>query len=154
MAESKNFNIDFVRRTIDILENYNGEYSFSNLINCTLGLIILPYEKRRELPTFSKNISEIASIPCFAILDFNPIKKIKKNSISYYPRTFRVFLQKIRNGLAHQNICPINSEGILQKIQITNKYGTHIDLKVEFTEGELKEFALFVSELYLNEHSI
>ncbi|MCF6269498.1 MAG: hypothetical protein L3J41_07300 [Melioribacteraceae bacterium] len=153
MAESKNFNIDFVRRTRDILESYKGEHSFSNLINCSLGLIILPYEKRRKSPVLNKNISEIDSLPFFTILDFNPIKTIIKDRISYYPKTLGVFLRKTRNGLAHQNIHPINSDGILQKILITNKYKNYTDLKVEFTENELKKFALFISELYLLEHS-
>ena len=43
------FETDFVRRTIHTLKRYRGKYPLSQLINCTLGLIILPYEKRIEI---------------------------------------------------------------------------------------------------------
>jgi len=153
MAEIEKFNIDFVKRTIKILDHYNGDYSFSNLINCTLGLIILPYEARGSSSIFNKNIAVIDSLPSFTLINFNPIKVIKNNEVFYYPKSLKVLLQKIRNGLAHQNIRPVNFDGILKSIVISNKYRSKQDLEIEFTEYELKNFALFISETYLHEYN-
>ena len=36
---------DLPRRTINILENYTGEYEVTLLINCLTALLILPREK-------------------------------------------------------------------------------------------------------------
>lgn len=153
MGEMKEFNLDFVRRTIHILEDYSGEYTFSNLINCSLGLIVLPYEKRGESVILDKNIAEIESLPPFTLCDFEPIKSIKNGKILYYPKTLKVLLQKIRNGLAHQNIKPINIDGVLHSIEITNKFRGNVDLVIKFTEAELRAFALFIADIYLNENN-
>lgn len=40
----QNFDIVFVKRTLENTENYNGEYTFTMLVNSLLGLIILPNE--------------------------------------------------------------------------------------------------------------
>lgn len=153
MAEMKKFNIDFVKRTITILENYKGEYGFSNLINCTLGLIVLPYERNVSSEIFKKNITEIDSLPSFTISIFEPIETIKNGKKIFFPKTLKVLLKKIRNGLAHQNISPKNINGVLNSIVITNKYRDHTDMVVEFTEFELKNFALFISQTYLKSYS-
>jgi len=38
-------NKDFIRRTLHIIEHYDGPYGVTLLINCLLGLIVLPKEK-------------------------------------------------------------------------------------------------------------
>lgn len=147
--EIRKFEIQFVERTREILLNSNGKYSFSNLVNCTLGLLILPYENISSTDVWQKNLDEIDSLPCFELIKFNPILKIKKNKTTFYPKTLEIFLKKIRDGLAHQNIIPINSEGSFTGVKIFNKYINEIDLDVIFTENQLKEFSLFISNLYL-----
>lgn len=154
MAEMKEFNLDFVRRTIQILDDYNGKYTFSNLINCSLGLIILPYEKRGFSSFLNQNISDINSLPSFTISKFEPRRSFKKGVVAFYPKTLKVLLQKIRNGLAHQNIRPINIDGILHSIEIANEFRGNTDLVIKFTEDELKNFALFISKLYLTENDV
>jgi len=153
MVEIRKFEIEFVERTRELLLNYNGKYRFSNLINCTLGLIILPYENISSTDVWQKNVDEIDSLPSFKLIKFKPIQRINKNKTIYYPNTLEIFLKKLRNGFAHQNIVPINSEGSFTSIKIFNKYGNEIDLDVIFTENQLKEFSLFISNLYLSESS-
>ncbi len=153
MVEIRRFEIQFVERKKEILLHYDGEYPFSNLLNCSLGLLILPYENISSTNIWQKELNEIDSLPKFELIKFNPIQKVKKNNIIYFPKTLEIFLRKLRNGLAHQNIVPINSEGNFTSIKIFNIYGNEIDFDVIFTEIQLKDFALFISNLYLSENS-
>ncbi|MCH7770646.1 MAG: hypothetical protein IIA49_06470 [Bacteroidetes bacterium] len=145
------FNKEFVERTINILNSYKGKFEFSNLLNCTLGLIILPYENMGSSSYWKSEIVRLEDIPSFTIKLFEPIKKMKKGRIIRYPKTIGVLLRKIRNGLAHQNIKPINKNNEFVGIKIFNKYKNKLDLDIEFTREELYNFAIYISNKYLKE---
>jgi hypothetical protein len=153
MVEIRKFSIDFVQRTRVLLQDYEGEYTFSNLINCTLGLIIMPYENISTVNRWGKNIEDIDDLPSFELSKFQPIKKIIKGNIIYYPKSFEILLKKIRNGIAHQNILPINQEGTFLGVRIFNHFQNNLDMEISFTEQQLKEFSLYISGVYLNENN-
>ena len=72
--------------------------------------------------------------------------------VTYYPKTMKVLLQKIRNGLAHQKIEPINHGGKFAGVIIRNYFNDaqiRKDLEVYFSQQELKDFALFIADEYL-----
>ncbi len=145
------FKIDFVEHTKDVLENYAGKNEVSNLLNCTLGLIILPYENVKDSTDafWGTEVHNIKGLPSFTTHHFDPILKIKKGVIKPYPKTLKVLLQKIRNGLAHQNIEPVTHNQAFKGVIIRNYFDkTHCDLKLEFTTEELKQFALFIAGEY------
>lgn len=48
MSEYTIFPIDFINRTRENLEKYSGKYEVTNLINCCLGLIIIPKQKLKD----------------------------------------------------------------------------------------------------------
>jgi hypothetical protein len=156
--EIQKFNIEFVQRTKDILISYKGDYEFSNLINCTPGLLILPYQIIQDNPSsyWLKPISQVSNTSNLNIFKFEPIRRVDNNKITYYPKNLKVLLQKIRNGLAHQHIEPINDSGILKSIKIRNyfeyKGGNRImDLEIQFTEQELRSFSLYIADAYLSQ---
>jgi len=156
MGEIAVFKTEFVDRTKEILLNYEGEYKLSNAINCMLGLLILPYENVRNNPdTFwDTDLNAIPDFPAFRIHVFQPVHKVKKGGIiEYYPKTLRVFLQKIRNGLAHQHIRPVNTNGRFTRVVIENYFDPDnrniLDMEVEFTRKQLEKFALFIADEYL-----
>ena len=51
MSEIRNFNKEFVERTIDILEkcSKNTEYEVTLLLNCLLALVTLPIERNKVI---------------------------------------------------------------------------------------------------------
>jgi hypothetical protein len=156
MTEIAVFKTEFVDRTKKILLNYEGEYKLSNVINCMLGLLILPYENVRNNPdTFwDTDLYVIPSFPVFRIHVFQPVHKVKRGGIiEYYPTTLRVFLQKVRNGLAHQHIQPVNTNGKFTGVVIRNYHNPDtqniLDMEVEFTRKQLEKFALFIADEYL-----
>ena len=153
--EIKKFEIEFVQRTKSLLIDYQGPWDMSNLINCTLGLIILPYETIKGKPSLSfwdTELDKIPNLPPFKLPIFEPIKRIKRLRVTYYPKTLKVLLQKIRNGLAHQRIEPVNQDGKFAGVIIRNYFDdaqTRQDLEVHFSQQELKGFALFIADEYL-----
>jgi len=100
-------------------------------------------------------IAWIPEINNLRIRRFEPIKKKKRTGeIEYFPKTLKILLKKVRNGLAHQNIEPVNTNEIFTGIIIRNFYGEgrrDLDLEVEFNRNELVRFALFISAKYLGD---
>jgi HEPN pEK499 p136 len=157
--ETKHFRIDFVQRTMANVTRYRGKFEFTNLLNCTLGLIILPYEKGikgiQQQPFWSTNLDEIPNRPTFQIHRFEPIKSERDGNRIYYGKTLEVLLRKIRNGLAHQNVQPLNQNGQFECVEIKNYFTKDHqkrddpDLHIRFSEKELEDFALFIANEYL-----
>jgi len=151
--EITDYEREFVERTIAILQNYDGEYKLTNAINCMLGLIILPNEmlNRSRSPKWTMLIEEIQELNFLHIQHFEPIKGKNRDTgeVEYYSKTLKIFLKKVRNGIAHQNIRPINTDGLFTGVEIKNRHGNIIDLEVEFSRHEFEQFALFVAGEYL-----
>jgi hypothetical protein len=148
---------EFVERTRQILKTYKGKYKLSNAINCTLGLIVLPNEMLEAFPNpiWDTPIADIADLAYLRIRSFEPIQKKKKNLPVYFPKTLKILLKKIRNGLAHQKIEPVNNaHGLFTGIIIRNYFGDDagdLDLEIEFNRKELEQFALYIAGKYLGE---
>ena len=147
MGEIKNeiFDIEFIARTKNVIQEYKGTYNITLLLNCLLGLIILPseYYKRRARIFFEKDISEFKELK--GLLEnatFNPTKR--KNNL----------IKKVRNGVSHQQIECVGNKGkwarvILKDINAYNQ--NSLELQVNWTIKQLRTFALFVADSYLTE---
>jgi hypothetical protein len=149
---------EFVERTRHILKRYKGKYKLSNAINCTLGLIVLPNEMLGESrnPIWDTPIADIDELSYLRIQTFEPIQRKRNGTAEYYPKTLKILLKKIRNGLAHQNIQPINTNQTFTGIIIRNYYcdspvNSDLDLEIEFNREELENFGLFIAGKYLGD---
>lgn len=164
--EMTKFDIEFVERTKEIIETYQVNHNFSLLLNCTLGLIILPYERcdqpghQQTNNLWDTNLIQIANIPDFKMHRWEPIKSFNYQTGAFTPskKTFKVLLKKIRHGLAHQHIQPVNTGEIFTGVEIWNEFvyrdkrqpKKKEDVRVEFTELQLSQFALFIANLHLD----
>lgn len=157
MSGIAHYEREFVERTRQILKTYKGKYKLSNAINCTLGLIVLPNEMLNAFPNpiWDTPIVNINDLNYLQVRRFEPIRKKKKNLPVYYPKTLKILLKKIRNGLAHQTIEPVNNaHGLFTGIIIRNYFSegaNDLDLEIEFNRKELENFALFIAGKYLGE---
>jgi len=140
MTEYSNFTIDFVNRTKDILANYKGEYETTNLINCCLGLIILP----------TQNIGN--KIPSYTFDEKDSFYGITAKNITYEKNndlTLSKTLRHIRNGLAHGRIDQKASRKKIVGLRIHDKRDedSEENFVIEFTTEEFKNFAVAVSKI-------
>ena len=188
--ESKNYPLEFVERTIKLIEELSPHAKKAGLdvtflLNCTLGLIVATSEKIKQgkFNCFDKNLvqleNEIELPNKIAYIEINQgykeyrksnnkksLFKFDENMISVYPKlkikvneeaknlSFKSFLNKMRNGIAHQNIMPINRDRIWHGIRIWNINGNGIkDFEVEFKISELKKFAISLAKKYVIEYN-
>lgn len=130
MAEIKEFYRQFVERSQTELKVYNGEREFTNLINLTFGLIIIPYESHiKEAQPGSFWDTAIDDIWLkederpFTIFDFDPIRGERDKQTGQLikdDKTLKVLINKLRNGFAHANIEPVNENGKWTGVLIWN----------------------------------
>lgn len=164
------FDISFIERTLENLKKYEGKYDFTMLLNSLLGLLVVPNEyniakKRRfKYPFLNEKISKFSSIKeifknksySFLDKDKKEINQYKfrwlddnKNVLTINDITLESFLRRIRNGIAHFGITPVKEDSLWIGIIIRNYKNREMNMEVYFEEDELRTFALFIAEKYL-----
>ena len=161
MTEIKNYKLDFIARTLELLnENFESfkerDKETTFLLNCLLGLIVLTCENEKEkCSAFNGKIDN-------RFVNVIPQKvRFLANAKHLFPQdilnkdTFSInvsnhsqlkkmdkiwFLKMIRNGISHQNIDVLNADGTWVGIKLWNINPT-LDVKdfeIEFKIQELK----------------
>jgi len=133
--EYKKIENDFVKRTLQLINSYKGEYEVTLLINCCLGLLILPKERH------------YAKIPSKTIPESGAIWGITRNSLVVdCPNcgyNLIEVLRHLRNGICHFKIdAEPNNSGEIAKIVIKDR-GM---FKAIFSPSQLRELATSFGE--------
>lgn len=102
-----------------------------------------------EQGIWANNIDGIRQRCGFTFRVFEPIHSFEKGRPVYYPKTLRVSIHKLRNGLAHNRTEPVNRLGKYEAVIVRNFYmrrGGHLelDMEAEFSCDELRAFDLFL----------
>lgn len=127
----EDFSRDFVTRTLTIVKEYEGEYDASILLNCLLGLLIVPKEKW---------LDRIPSDPIEKLSEWG----VNPKSIHSFGRcqcgkpfdpTLRHLVKSLRNSIAHFRIEPLASEGKCSGFKFSDKSG----FKATVSLGELND---------------
>lgn len=160
----KNLDTQFVERTIHLINDYQGDLDFTMILNCTLGLIILPLEvnKNKPLDFLNRSLNEVEVINSIFSKDpdyiFNPtIRDRNSRGFKAAPHTLKTFLIKTRNSLAHfANSVPINEGNEWKKLilkDINRANNNNVEMQLTFSKEGMKEFALFIAKEYLREQT-
>ncbi len=165
-----NYTAEFVERTKQLLEQVYEKAESENLentflMNCLLGLVVAVSELKKgdSKKYFDQKINDelLAKIPnkvgylvnnseynLLGIESSISFEIGKRENLS--AQTASWLLGKIRNGIAHQNIEAINSNGKWNGVKIWNHdKQKRKDFEIEFTNFELKDFTLFISLQYI-----
>ena len=136
MEFGKQFERDFMRRTLKLVKEYEGPYDATLLLNCLLGLLIVPKETSLEqIPTepISK-LSEWGISPA-SIKSFG-----KKNEKNQYPETLRGIVYNLRNSVAHIRVRPTTDMRQVKGFEFTDLSGFRASI-------DLNEVRVFVEKL-------
>lgn len=136
MAEYKDFNVDFIDRTLRILKEYTGEYEVTMMINCAVGLLMIPQQ----------NLSRL--IPRIAI-DSSEVFGIRRRNIGRCNGGYRIsnVLRHMRNGISHGHITQYASmKGEIETIRIQDILDDNCTFEVILTPIELKKFSIYIAE--------
>jgi hypothetical protein len=166
----KNYSIEFVERTKQVLEILEQKAKENNLevtflLNTLLGLIVMCSEKGKNI--FNKKIDDDfieKIIPQDIQITENITIEFKQGMDDKIERNITKkefliskeqiwFIEKIRNGIAHQNIEPNPNGGeIWTHIRIYNKRNNKIDFGVTLSIDQLKKLALSIADTYLEKN--
>ena len=121
------FERDFMNRTLSLLEEYNGPYDATLLINCLLGLLIVPNETLFE---------KIPSAPLVHLEEWgvkpSSIKKTgKPTKRNGEPASLRDIVSNLRNCVAHFQVKPLAHEGQCAGFEFENRSGFKASLSLE-----------------------
>lgn len=136
MYYDSDFARSFMRRTLDIAQDYRGPYDATLLINCLLGLLVIPNEKLiNKVPDDPLSKIEAWGISSSSIINSGKCSLGHKHELNV-----RQIIRQLRNSVAHFRIEPIQREGEVIGYSFKDRSGFHAELSV----SELK---LFVSKL-------
>lgn len=175
-SEEQAFYLAEIRTTQQILVDLRdmGTYTPTLLLNSLLSMIVLPYEKAKNNGAdkifkgkFSVFEQQLGISPTL----FQPIKSCNNCEITYNKKTTSIFINKLRNGIAHQNIAVKVTGDREFSITIKNKYsskncnncknpvckdkgvrrenGGVIDFEITVTVEQLRRLANYIANSYL-----
>lgn len=136
--EYKDFKHEFVERTLHLMQEYGAEYEATLLLNCLLGLIVLPHESMEsQIPDEPIANLEEWGIPLSAIRKF---ERCPCND--NYPKTVRQFVECLRNAVAHFDVTPRHENRSVAGFIFKGRHGFSADICLD----DLRKFVTRLSE--------
>ena len=145
MEYDAEFARSFMERTLTLVTEYEGPLNATLLINCLLGLLIVPKEKLliEKIP-----ITAFESIADWGISP-KSIKSFGKCDQGHeHQPNLKQLVRRLRNAVAHFKIDPVHLNGKVTAISFHDRNGFHAVVPLE----ELKEFVVRMSK-HLHENA-
>ena len=106
--------VDFIKRTLKLISKYKGDYEVTLLINCCLGLLVLPKEKH------------LNSIPKQEIPPADALWGLSRDSVivdcQHCGYMLSDIIRRIRNGICHFKIKTLPDDtGEIRTIEIEDR---------------------------------
>ena len=143
MSFKSDFDRAFMKRSLEIVQTYNGPYDATILLNCLLGLLIVPKERcLKAIPLDS--IDDLAEwgISPSAIQDFGTT-----NGKDDDPHTLRGIVWHLRNAVAHFRFEPGPPTGEVKAFYFSDGSGFKARI-------DLAEMRAFVERLARHLHEL
>jgi hypothetical protein len=127
----------FMHRTLEIARGYSGPYDATLLINCLLGLLIVPKETL---------IEKVPATPFDSLADWgiqpSSIKRPGKCEYGHeHAPNLRQLVRRMRNSVAHFRIEPYPKRGEVQGFTFRDRNGFYAVLSL----SELQQFVVKLS---------
>lgn len=126
MEYGTEFELEFMRRTLRLVHNYTGPSDATLLLNCLLGLLIVPKEK------------SINKIPEDAVSDLDrwgispsSIERWGKIKGKDHPQNLRQLVWSMRNAVAHFRIEPQEKNRECIGFDFTDQSGFRASISLE-----------------------
>jgi len=128
---------DFMTRTLSLIQEYDGPYDATLLVNCLLGLLIVPNASMLEkIPSIPFDCLEEWGVKQSSIKKMgNPTKK------SGDPASLRGIVINLRNSVAHFRVKPLTQKGQCAGFEFENSSGFKASLSLEEMNGLIQKLA-------------
>ena len=159
--DNTKFDVEFIQRTLENLDASSGiEYEVTLLLNCLVGLVIIPAEAylKKNYTFFNSPILCVPEVK--ELMEnqyFQPTASRQEGGIYKSKQlTLANLIRSIRNSVAHNHIYCLPEEGKWRMVRIcdineNNKRDgkPHLELEVVWSINQLKHFCRFVAERYI-----
>ena len=136
MSYLDDFEQSFMQHTLEIVRTYNGPFDASVLINCLLGLLVVPKETSLDAIPLDP-FSELSKWG----IDPDSIESVGKSKPgNRKPDTIRGLVINLRHSVAHFNLKPVPRTRDVHSFEFSNRDGFKATIS-------LKELRVFVDKL-------
>jgi hypothetical protein len=131
MSFNSDFDRAFMERSLELVKNYKGPYDATILLNCLLGLLIVPKEQcLQAIPT-----APIDELKEWGISPTAIINKGNYGSEDNNPSNLRGLVWRLRNAIAHFRFEPIPDRGEVKAFRFNDRSGFEAEIPLD----ELRE---------------
>lgn len=144
MEYEPDFVKSFMRRTSAIINKYEGPHDATILVNCLLGLLVVPKESLfQKIPD-----DRFDTLSNWGISP-SSIKQFRESNLGHGPEpTLRQLVRRLRNAVAHFDIDAIHSDGVVSGFRFKDRKG----FRAEIPLSELRDFSIRLAN-YLEENA-
>lgn len=136
MSYNSDFERAFIQRSLELVRQYRGPYDATLLLNCLLGLLIVPKESCiKAIPVDEVSSLRDWGISPSSIEDFGRWKGEDDN-----PHTLRGLVWRLRNAVAHFRFRPVPEQGEVKAFRFDDSSGFRATVQVD-------ELRVFVERL-------
>jgi len=136
MQFEKKFEKEFMLRTLELVKQYKGPFDATLLLNCLLGLLIVPKETSLDkIPTDPASKLKSWGISPSSIKRFG--LRTKQNQ---HPNTLRGIVYNLRNSVAHIKVEPISNNKEVKGFTFRDRSGFEATI-------DIAEVKIFVEKL-------
>ena len=143
MSYNSDFERAFIERSLELVKQYNGPFDATLLLNCLLGLLLVPKETCLEqIPTDPIDKIKKWGIPRDAIKSLGKYKNPDSN-----PETLRGLVWRLRNAIAHFRFKPIPEKGEVTSFHFNDENGFEAEIKVEDLKVFVEKLAQEIKDM-------
>lgn len=138
MSYLSDFEHSFIEHTLALVDSYKGDFDVTLMINCLLGLLVLPKEQFLDhipdepLTALKKWGIDPSSIRCAG----------RPTQANPHPETLRGLVTNLRHAIAHFNVRPFPPTKDVDYFEYTNKAGLHAEVSI----AEMRAFVRALSK--------
>lgn len=139
MSYNSDFERALIQRSLELVRAYNGPYDATLLLNCLLGLLIVPKESCiNAIP-----LDPLENLGTWGVAPSSIKAFGNANGADDDPRNLRGFVWHLRNSVAHFRFRPIPDNGEVKAFDFRDKSGFHATV-------QLAELRVFVERLAMH----
>ena len=143
MSYNSDFERAFMKRSLELTKQYDGPHDATLLLNCLLGLLIVPNERcLKEIPLDPIGDVEKWGIPRDAIKSLGKLNKTNTN-----PENLRGLVYRLRNAVAHFRFKPIPERGEVIAFYFSDRNGFEAEIKLIHLRIFVEKLAQKIEEM-------
>ena len=125
-----------MNRTLNLVKQYEGPHDATLLLNCLLGLLIVPKETSADrIP-----LDPLADLAKWGISPKSIISAGNQNLSNRYPETLRGIVHNLRNSVAHFRFKPLHKDEVVIGFEFKDENGFKAVI-------DIPEMRIFVEKL-------